>query len=197
MRGRDDRRRQAGGIDQVRARLRIRSITAARRRDSRHSRRSPSTACPSAAARRPGRLDEVRAAAAADHAEAVGVVGHQPGVVTRGQRRELMQRREVAVHGEHAVGDDQRALMTPAMLRQQRPDMPDIVVAERQHGGARQPRAGPQAGMRQLVDQDQVAAADQRRHDAGIGEIAGAEHAGGFRALEPREPLLQLGVIAG
>ena len=78
--------------------------------------------------------------------------------------------------------------------------MAGVVVAERQHLGARQPRAGPQARMRQLIDQDQVAAADQRRGDAGVGEIARAEHAGGLGALEPRQPLLQLGVermIAG
>ncbi len=58
-------------------------------------------------------------------------------------------------------------------------------------GRAGEPRAGPQAGMGELVDQHEIAAADQRRHDAGIGEIAGAEHAGRRGTLEPRQPRLQ------
>ena len=48
--------------------------------------------------------------------------------------------------------------------------------------------------MRQLVDQDEIVAAGQRRNDAGVGEIAGAEHAGRLGALEPREPRFELGV---
>ena len=54
--------------------------------------------------------------------------------------------------------------------------------------------------MRQLVDQDQVVAPDQRRGDAGVGEIARAEHAGGFGLLQPRQPRFELGIermIAG
>ena len=56
------------------------------------------------------------------------------------------------------------------------------------------------AGVGQFVDQDQVAAAGQRRDDADIGEIAGAENAGGFGAFEPRQPAFQFVVermIAG
>ncbi len=54
--------------------------------------------------------------------------------------------------------------------------------------------------MGELVDQDQVVAPDQRRNDAGIGEIAGAEHAGGLGALQRGQPRFELGVermIAG
>ena len=46
--------------------------------------------------------------------------------------------------------------------------------------------------MRQLVDQHQVGGADQGRDDARIGQIAGAEDAGGLRALHPGEAALQL-----
>ena len=78
--------------------------------------------------------------------------------------------------------------------------MRDVVVAEGQHLAARQPRAGPQAGMRQLVEQHQIVAADQARDDAGIGEIAGAEDAAGFGALQPRQPRFEFGeqrMVAG
>ena len=37
--------------------------------------------------------------------------------------------------------------------------------------------------MRQFVDQDQVAAAGEHRRDAGVGQIARAEHAGGLACL--------------
>ena len=78
----------------VRARLRIRSITgcggaeiaaigADRLRQRAHLQRHAARAA----------CGEARAAAAADHAEAVGIVGHQPGVVFVGERR---QRRQAA-----------------------------------------------------------------------------------------------------
>ena len=73
-------------------------------------------------------------------------------------------------------------------------------MAERDHGGARQPRAGPQAGMGELVHEHEIVGADQRRDDADIGQIAGAEHAGGFGLLQAGEPRLELGeqrMIAG
>src|SRR5215204_6128042 len=54
--------------------------------------------------------------------------------------------------------------------------------------------------MGQLVEQDEIAASDEGRGDARVGEIAGAEHAGRLSALYPRQPAFQLGVermIAG
>ncbi len=54
--------------------------------------------------------------------------------------------------------------------------------------------------MRQLVDQHEVVTADQRRDDAAVGEIAGAEHAGRLGALEPGEAPLEFaeqGMVAG
>ena len=140
------------------------------------------------------------AATAADHADAVRVVGHQPGVEIAGELVQLRQRREIAVHREHAVGDDQRMVVFGAMLAQQRAGMTDVIVAEAHDLGVRQLRAGEQAGVRQLVGQHQAVAADQRRDDAGIGEIAGAEHDRGLRLFEAGEPALKLGVkrvIAG
>ncbi len=46
--------------------------------------------------------------------------------------------------------------------------------------------------MRQLVDQHEIVAADQRRDDAAVGEIARAEHAGRLGALEPGEAAFEL-----
>ena len=200
-RGRHRGRRQAGRIDkraravvdQIDHRSRgaqIAAVAADRLRQRAHLQRHIDV----------GAMREGRAAPTADHADAVGVVGHQPGVVARRERRKLRQRREVAVHGEHAIGRDQRARVPAAVLGEQRLDMRHVGMPERQHGRAREPRAGPQAGMRQLVDQHEVVAADQRRNDAAVGEIARAEHAGRLGAFEAGEAAFELAeqrMIAG
>ena len=134
---------------------------------------------------------EGRAAAAAEDPDAVGIVRHQPGVVFAREPAERGEGGEVAVHGEHAVGEDQGLAMAGAALVQQRPQVVEIVVPERHDGRAGEPRPRPQAGMGEFVDQHEVAAAGQRRDNAGIGEIAGTEHASRSGALEPRQPGLQ------
>ena len=45
--------------------------------------------------------------------------------------------------------------------------------------------------MRQFIDEDEIALARQRRNDAEIGEIAGAEDERGLGAFEPREARFQ------
>ena len=59
---------------------------------------------------------KARAAPAADHAKAMRVVRHQPGVVFIRQRIEFAERRQIAVHGEYAIGHDQQIFMRGAML---------------------------------------------------------------------------------
>ena len=103
---------------------------------------------------------EARAAPAADHAQPVCVVRHQPGVVLVGEHQQLGKRRQIAVHGEHAVGHDQRMIVLGAMRLEQFARMRDVVVAEGHHLAARQLRAGEQAGVRQLVRQHQPVAPD-------------------------------------
>src|SRR5262245_65117872 len=81
--------------------------------------------------------------------------------------------------------------MSWPMLRQQGIDMARVVVAKRQDGAAGQPRACPQAGMGKLVDQQQIVAAKQGWNDAGIGQVARAENAGGLGLLQARQPRLK------
>ena len=49
------------------------------------------------------------AAVLAEHAGGVGFVDHEHGVMLLGQFRQLHQRREIAVHAEERIGDDQPA----------------------------------------------------------------------------------------
>ncbi len=67
----------------------------------------------------------------------------------------------------------------------------DVVVRERLDLRAAQARAGQQARMRELVDDDQIGGAREQRHDPDVGQITAAEHERGLGALEPREPPLE------
>ena len=82
--------------------------------------------------------------------------------------------------------------MARPAIGEQRIEGGEVVVGVGHHRRAREPRARKQAGMGKRVDRHQVVAADQRRNDAGIGEIARSEHAGGFGALEARQPRFEL-----
>ena len=56
----------------------------------------------------------VPAPRAPEHAERVGLVDHQPGAEARAQIGDLGQRRDVALHREHAVDDDEDAAAVAA-----------------------------------------------------------------------------------
>ena len=78
--------------------------------------------------------------------------------------------------------------------------MVDIVVPERQYAAPRQLRAGKQAGVREFVGQHEIFRSGEHRNDAGVRQIARAEHAGRFRLLHRRQPGFEFGVkrmIAG
>ena len=111
--GGDDRGRQAGRIDQrARAVAHQFDHRAPRRRDSRHRRRAPSTACPSAAAPAHARCrrSSSRGRRRRRRGHARRPIISQASYSLR-ERQQLGERREIAVHGEHAVGDDQRAVV--------------------------------------------------------------------------------------
>ena len=78
--------------------------------------------------------------------------------------------------------------------------MGDVVVAEDERFGRRELRAGEEAGMRQLVDQDEIFRSRERWDDAEIGEVAGAEHAGRLGSFDAGEAGFELAkqrIIAG
>ena len=90
-------------------------------------------------------------------------------------RRDLGERRdrcEIAVHAEHAVGQQQRALVAGAVGRQQVLHMVEVVVTEDLHVRPRKRRARAQARVAQLIRDDQVAGTDKNRNDAEVGEVA-------------------------
>ena len=111
------RSRTAAGASAARARRR------APRRRRRSPRRRPPSALPSVpvtiTSRSPSSAEALEhpAAGLADHPDPVRVVDDQGRPVLGGDRGELGDRRQVALHAEHAVGDDQPPLASAAPRR--------------------------------------------------------------------------------
>ena len=89
-------------------------------------------------------LGEGAAAARSERAGAVGVVDDGAQAVALGELDDLLQGSDVAVHREHAVGDDQGAAalgVADAPL-----EVLDVGVVIDEHVGARQPAAVDERG---------------------------------------------------
>ena len=76
-----------------------------------------------------------------------GVVAHEPCVVLAGERGEIGQRREVALHAEYAVGHDEAVPVACALLGEQRARVRDVVVAELDDARAAELGAREQAAV--------------------------------------------------
>ena len=111
-----DRRRRRGGGEDQRARGvgEVRGHLARRTRRTRRRSRAPCRACRRPRRPRPRARPRRRAAAVgADAAGAVRLVDDDTRVVALGELDDALQRRDVAVHREHAVGDDERRAVRP------------------------------------------------------------------------------------
>ena len=124
----------------------------------------------------------------------MGIIDHQPGIEALGQFEQLRQRRQIAIHAEHRIGEDQLAPGTAA--RQPRGQMLEIAMRIADMLGARQLRGIDQRGVVEFVGKDGIVALQQRRYDRQIGHVAGAEIQRLLEAGERRQPLFQLGMRA-
>jgi hypothetical protein len=106
---------------------------------------------------------------------------------------ELRDRTEVAVHREHAVGDDQLARARGQVLEDGARGV-HVLVREDLDGGATQPGAVDDAGVVERIGDDEVVLAEHRGDGAGVGGEAALEHHHGLDVLERREPALELHV---
>ena len=136
------------------------------------------------------------AAVAAQHARGVRVVDHHDGAVLLGQRGELVHRADVAVHGEDAVGDDELVARLVLDLLQQFLAVGDVLVAEDLDLGAREPRAVDDAGVVQLVGEDEVVFAEDGADGAGVGREAALKDDAGLDIFEARDLFFELHVDA-
>jgi hypothetical protein len=82
-----------------------------------------------------------RAAAAADDAEAMGIVAHEPRIEARGKQGEGAQGREIALHAEDTFGDQQAVTMMLPLCVEYSLCVVNIVVFEGNDMRAAQARA--------------------------------------------------------
>src|SRR5258707_3430893 len=93
---------------------------------------------------------------AAEHAGRVRVINHHDGAVFLGQITQRRQRANVAVHGKHAVGDQQLVARLDGNFLQQFLGVDRVFVAKDLDLGAGETRAVDDAVVVQLVGDDEV-----------------------------------------
>ncbi len=122
------------------------------------------------------------------------VVHHHDGTVLLGNVTQAGQRANVAIHREHSVSDHQ----LPARLILHAGELlfrvRYIFVAEYQNLRARQPCAIDDGGMIQLVGDDEIFFAQQRRDRSRIRRESRLEYHARFYILEARNLLFQFHV---
>ena len=166
------------------------------RRRSRRARRSPSTACrPGRRRGRACRSDRPcrgRSSPNTPLACASSTIMMQPN--SSASSHERRQRPEVAVHAEHAVGDEQLALARRGSSCEDASRGVDVLVREHLDRGAAQAAAVDDAGVVQLVGDDDVVLGQDRGDGAGVGGEAALEHDAASVCLNVGEPALELHV---
>ena len=133
---------------------------------------------------------------APQHARGVRIVHHHHGAVAFGGLGQAGQRADIAIHGEHPVGDQQLAAGEGIQIAEDLLRGGGILVREDVDLGAREAAAIDDAGVIQLVGDDVVLGAEDGRHGPGVGGKPRLEHHAGFHVLERRDALLQLHVNA-
>ena len=124
-----------------------------------------------------------------ERAQRVRLVDQDPRVVAVGELDDLRQRRDVAVHAEHAVGGDQRRA---AVALAQRPrEVLGVGVAIGDDLRAREAAAVDDRAVAELVVQDDLAAPGQGGDHAQVGHRAGPEEQRRPVPGEGREALLE------
>ena len=128
-----------------------------------------------------------------EEAGGVAVVDHDQGVVLVGQRPDVLQLRDVAVHREGAVGgdDDVASAVGPGLL-QLGLQIGHVRVGEAVALGLAQPNAVDDRGVVQAVRDDGVLGPEQRLEDAAVGVEGGGEQDGVLEAEIVGDGLFEL-----
>ena len=137
------------------------------------------------------------AARLADHAGRVGLVDHHHGVVLGGQGVDLVERGNVAVHREDAVGHDDAVTLGLGGL-QAVFQLVHVGVGVAVALGFAQTYAVDDRGVVERIGNDGVVLVEQRFENAAVGIEAGGVEDGVFRAEEFGDLLLEFLVqVAG
>lgn len=134
------------------------------------------------------------AAAAAQHALAVRIIHHRQHAVLLRDLAEPVERRDVAVHAEHAIGDEQAAAVVGQVLANLGLGIGHVAVLVDDDLRAAQPRAVDDAGVVEPVGEDDVLLADERADGRLVGDEAALQVERILHVLELGQPVFQLDV---
>jgi len=129
--------------------------------------------------------------AAAEHADRVRVIDHQPRTVLLAEGDDLRQGGDIALHAVEAIHHDELALVC-RQLAQYPLQVLHVLVPEALGLAEAQLRAVDQARMVFLVQDDIISTADQRADRAQVGLHAGGEDQRRLFPDELRDLVLQL-----
>jgi hypothetical protein len=126
----------------------------------------------------------------AQHARGVGIVDHHDGAVALSDLDQRGQRSDVAVHREHAVGDQQFVAARAVQALHDFRRLGRVLVRKDVNLGSRQPAAVDDAGVIQRVGDDVILRPQNRRNRPRVRREAGLKHHARFGMLERRDPPL-------
>ncbi len=129
-----------------------------------------------------------------DHTSAVRVIHIQRCILAARDHGQLAQRRQVAIHAEHAIGGEQGGALGRGHQLAQRGFRIAVRIALEFAAG--QSRAVDQAGVVALVLHADVAIAEQGLQDGKVGQVAAAEQQGARIAHPLGGFALERGVFA-
>ena len=114
-------------------------------------------------------------AARAEHAGAVRLVDHEPRAEALAEVADRRQRRDVALHREDAVDDDEDAAAVAGRLLERALELVHAVVAERAQLRPREQAAVEDRGVVAGVGDHRVAGGEDRAERADVRLVAGRE----------------------
>lgn len=132
------------------------------------------------------------ATVAAEHTAGVGVIDHHDGSILVGEIAELVDGADVAIHREDAVGDEELAAGLVLNFLEQLFGVGDVFVAEDFDLGAGEACSVDDAGVVELVGEDEVFFAEDGGDSASVGGEAGLKDDAGFDSLKGSDLLFQL-----
>ena len=124
----------------------------------------------------------------------MGVVDHHDGSVLFGEIAELVDGADVAVHGEDSVGDEELAAGLVGDFLEELFGVGGVFVAEDLDLGAGEARAVDDAGVVELVGEDEVFFAEDGGDGAGVGGESALEDDAGFDVFEGGDFFFELHV---
>lgn len=128
---------------------------------------------------------------AAEYTQGVGIVYHHDTTILLSEAHQLRQRCNIALHGKHAVSDEQPVARSVLDFLQDFLTGFDVLVGKDLDLGARKPAAVNQGGVVELIGYDNVVLGEDSLDRSGVGNKACLKHDSSLNTLEARDLLFE------